>query len=336
MTAGHKKFVIDLSWPMILENLGVKSQDLLRHANLPLDLFSRTLPTLNIEEYFRLWHSLEHLVADADFPVRLVEAVPVEAFSPPLFAALCSSDLNRALKRLSQYKPLIGPMRLNVSVENKEMQVTLNGLSSELPPPPSLLATELLFLVNLARLGTRERIVPRRAHASVPLRYSKRFTEFLGVSVERSSQTGLIFNGEDAIKPFLSANSSMFSIFDLELRKRLDDLRTDDGFRERVRACLLEALAAGDYSMAGIARRLAVSTRTLQRNLKSEGTSFQNELNTLREELARHYLQKTEYSSAEISFLLGYEDPNSFFRAFHTWTGRTPDSMRQSERNICH
>ena len=33
-------------------------------------------------------------------------------------------------------------------------------------------------------------------------------------------------------------------------------------------------------------------------------------------------------SSAEISFLLGYEDPNSFFRAFHAWTGQTPERAR--------
>ena len=30
----------------------------------------------------------------------------------------------------------------------------------------------------------------------------------------------------------------------------------------------------------------------------------------------------------QISFLLGFKDPNSFFRAFHTWSGSTPDSVR--------
>ena len=49
----------------------------------------------------------------------------------------------------------------------------------------------------------------------------------------------------------------------------------------------MEALAAGQCSMADTADRLAVSTRTLQRRLQSEGSSFQRELNELREERKR-------------------------------------------------
>ena len=47
-----------------------------------------------------------------------------------------------------------------------------------------------------------------------------------------------------------------------------------------------------------------------------------------REKLARHYLGSFTMSGAEILFLLGYEDPNSFFRAFHTRTGQTPEQVR--------
>ena len=71
-----------------------------------------------------------------------------------------------------------------------------------------------------------------------------------------------------------------------------------------------------------------MSTRTLQRHLKNEGTSFQAALNETRESLARHYLMNSAMSAGEISFLLGYEDPNSFYRAFRSWTGLTPDKLR--------
>lgn len=57
-------------------------------------------------------------------------------------------------------------------------------------------------------------------------------------------------------------------------------------------------------------------------------TRFQHVLDSTREELARHYLTSSRLSGAEISFLLGFEDPNSFFRAFHAWTGQTPQQVR--------
>ena len=37
---------------------------------------------------------------------------------------------------------------------------------------------------------------------------------------------------------------------------------------------------------------------------------------------------KVAATTGEISFLLGYADPSSFYRAFHEWTGLTPDRVR--------
>ena len=38
----------------------------------------------------------------------------------------------------------------------------------------------------------------------------------------------------------------------------------------------------------------------------------------------------SRFSIGEISFLLGFEEPNSFFRAFGEWTGRTPETVRRA------
>ena len=49
----------------------------------------------------------------------------------------------------------------------------------------------------------------------------------------------------------------------------------------------------------------------------------------LRKELAEHYLAKSSISSGEISFLLGFQDNNSFLRAFNAWTGSSPAAYRR-------
>ena len=326
MTAASGRFVVDLGWQVLLKDLGLSAQDLLRQARLPLDLFSRKAPTLTTEEYFRLWDGLAHLLDAPAFPLRLGQSVSVEAFSPPIFACFCSADLNAALTRLAQYKPLIGPLTLTVERGERATVVALGGLT--VPLPSALIATELVFLVHLARLATRERICPVAVHVTTALPEADQYARFFGTAVELGPFNGLTFSADDARRPFLTANESLWSVFEPALRTRMADLGRESGFRDRVRACLMETLASGQCAMADVARRLAVSTRTLQRRLNEEGTSFQQELNDMRADLARHYLSSSRYSSAEISFLLGYSDPNSFIRAFHTWTGQTPESAR--------
>jgi AraC-like DNA-binding protein len=57
-------------------------------------------------------------------------------------------------------------------------------------------------------------------------------------------------------------------------------------------------------------------------------------LNETRQELAQHYLANSTISPAEISYLLGFQDGNSFIRAFKGWTGMTPGSYREVPRNV--
>ena len=99
---------------------------------------------------------------------------------------------------------------------------------------------------------------------------------------------------------------------------------------ERVEAALLKMLPSGRTQMHQVARELGVGTRTLQRRLSEEQTSWLEVLNRTRERLARHYLRSSDMTPVEVSFLLGFEDPNSLFRAFKRWTGTTPEEWRAS------
>jgi AraC-like DNA-binding protein len=83
------------------------------------------------------------------------------------------------------------------------------------------------------------------------------------------------------------------------------------------------ALASGGCTLAGTARGLGVSTRTMQRRLAAEGTSFAAVVDALRRELACTYLDR-RVPIPEIAALLGYADGTAFHHAFRRWTGSTP------------
>jgi len=77
-------------------------------------------------------------------------------------------------------------------------------------------------------------------------------------------------------------------------------------------------------TLGDLAREMCVSARTLQRRLTDAGSSFQQVVDETRHELARHYLEQSAIELHEAAYLLGYEDANSFFRAFRAWEGTTP------------
>jgi hypothetical protein len=91
------KFAVDPGWRILLKDLGVSEDEVLRRAQLPLDLFSRKNAILSVEEYFRIWKAIEASLNDPAFPLRLGQMISTEAFSPPIFAALCSPNLNVAM-----------------------------------------------------------------------------------------------------------------------------------------------------------------------------------------------------------------------------------------------
>ena len=84
--------------------------------------------------------------------------------------------------------------------------------------------------------------------------------------------------------------------------------------------------------MQEIARELHLSSRTLQRRLQEAGYSFQQVLEEARHQLARHYLTSSLLDLNETAYLLGYEDSNSFVRAFRSWEGVPPAYWRGTQQ----
>jgi AraC-like DNA-binding protein len=329
MMSPHR-YALDAGWRPLLTDLGVRPADVLRRAGLPDDLFARQGATLDSAGYFRLWESVEREVDDPRFPILLTQALRGESFYPPLFAALCSPNLRVAATRISRYKPLIAPIRLEIEEADAGLTLRFVWLDTTLAPPPSLIAAELVFFVHLARMATRAPVQPLYVCTTHPPEPAQAYAELFGVPVSSGEVHAIRFADADADRPFLTMNESMWQVFEPDLRRRLAQLDASASVAERVRAALLEGLPAGLGTMEEVARRLTMSKRTLQRRLSEEQTSFQQLLRDTREALARHYLQRTSLAPAEISFLLGFEEPNSFYRAFGAWTGQTPDSVRQS------
>lgn len=332
MTRG-RSFSMDVGWLALLKDFGLRPDHVLRRAGLPADLLSRGAQEVSTEDYFCFWRGLEGEARDPMFPLRLIETVSAEIFSPPLFAALCSSHLMQAVQRLAKYKQLVAPMSLDMDVaKSGDLTVSPRWLLNPLDVPNSLQVAELAFFLRLARLATREAVGALRVTLAElpPAAHVRRYENFFGVAVQHGAGPSIAFAAADALRPFLTVNDAMWRVFEPDLRRRLSELDSAATTTERVRAVLLELLPSGSASIEKAAERLGLSKRTLQRRLEDEGANFRALVNATRESLARHYLGSTTMSGGEIAFLLGFEDPNSFYRAFQDWTGQSPDSARRA------
>lgn len=322
------KFIIDPTYKIVLNDIGINVEELLIKTELPLDFFSQKDPSLTVEEYFRLWENVTEIVNDPLLSLHIGRSLTPEAFHPVIFAALCSPNLTMAFSRISKYKRLIGPMTVQVIEEKKSTSIIIDCLYRTNPIPKSLVAMEQTFFMNFTNTALRETIKPLSVITTSDLLLQEEFQDFFNIKPVLGEVNKITFSAEDANKPFVTENYQMWQFFEPELRRRLSDLTQEATYSDRVQSCLLELLPSGVSSSEEVAKRLAMSKRTLQRNLNNENTSFQHELNKTREKLSKHYLSNSNLSCEEISFLLGYDDPNSFVRAFRSWTGETPGKVR--------
>jgi len=320
-------YLLDPGWRMMLLEHGVRPEDALRLAGLPEDLLGQASVRLSPDEHDRLVQASDDLVGDPLLALRIVEGLDRAIFSPPLFMGLCSPDLRVAATRLSRFKPVIAPFHLDL-VDDGDLTIVLRPTSHLGRTAPLFMRLELLYFTQMARMGTRVRVEPARVrtpHVPDPL---GPFEAFLGCGIEEGPHLAVTFREADARRPFLTANPALWAMFEPHLKQKLADLAASASVTERTRAVLLESLPAGISDVSSVARRLGISGRTLQRRLRDEGTSFKEVVRNLREELAHHYLHRTRHSASEIAYLIGFDQPSSFFRAFHEWTGSTPEAVR--------
>lgn len=322
------KFVIQRGWKLLLADMGLPASEVLAWAGLPGDLFARPDASLSPADFFKFWNGMEHVAGGDDLPLRISRALSVEAFDPPIFASLCAPNLQVALERLSSFKRLIGPMILDVQVTSDGTSADLSCYGYEGPLPRSLAATEMVFFTQLARLATRKQVVPLRVELVQLPDDCAPLETFFGCALQAADRNRITFSPQDAAHPFLTEDNAMWESFEPALMKRITDLDHTAKASERVHSALLELLPGGRSGIDDVATKLLTSRRTLQRQLLAEGLSFQDVLNRTRRELAEHYLRQEAITPGEVSWLLGFQDGNSFIRAFKGWTGSTPGQFR--------
>jgi len=187
------------------------------------------------------------------------------------------------------------------------------------------------WAVSVGGRGTGHRINPLRVEFKRPTGNRRLYESHFRCPVTFGARHNrLIFRTEDMNLPFLTHNPELLELIAPQLDAELRHQQADDGLKPQVKTILKKLLAGHRPRLEDVARELGTSTRTLQRRLLDEGMSFHSLVEEARRELAKHYLLQSSLELNETAYLLGYEDPNSFIRAFHKWEGASPGEWRSA------
>ena len=316
-----------------LEELGVPASAVLRRAGLPQGFIHQPRVLLKTEELFALWRAIEEVSTNPAIGLQLGTETKTERFHPVSLAALSTENFGTAVEQMARYKQLTCPEEILQTKDSDEWRIQFHWLLADEVEPPVLIECCFAWVLSVARHGTGTRISPLRVELVQPRAHVKTIERHFGCPVlSGAPQNAIVFRAADAERPFVTRNAELLAMLAPQFEEELRQESKDENFLERVRIAIQQKLTGQRPTIEDIADALHVSARTMQRRLQEEGSSFQRVLEEARHQLARDYLNNSVLELNEAAYLLGYNDSNSFVRAFRSWEGIPPARWREEQR----
>jgi AraC-like DNA-binding protein len=323
------RFRVSSILPRKLEELGLSTAVVLRQAGLPLGLFDQEKILVTTDEMFALYRGISEISRDPAIGIKLGTEERVERYDPIAIAALYTRSFRDALQRLARYKQLTCPEEIHVVERRDECVVQFIWLLADQGEPSLLIDACFAWVVAIGRRGTGLPVNPKRIEFQRAEMHRKMHEAHFRCPVKfKAKHNVLVFSKADVDRPFLTHNADLLAMVAPQLEAELTQQLAQKTVGEQVKGILKKLLAGQRPALQDVARELRMSTRTLQRRLTDEDATFQQLMEDARRELAQHYLLHSSLELNQTAYLLGYEDANSFFRAFHNWEGTSPGEWR--------
>lgn len=314
--------------------IGLDAEVLLRAAGLTAAQVEDPDARLPIAAVSALWSAALKESGDPGLGLRVALAVPFGAYRVIDFLAASAPTVGEGLVRVARYFPLINSAlawEITDDGSAKRLALTHPTIPGRLPRPYAEYAVAVTILHCRRASGFDWPLIevcfafdaPPSSDAHVrafgcPARFGGTRSEFV---IERSTWD----------TPSRAPSTELLRTLEDHAARMVESLEAKSVVQAQVARLIIEELEGGDPSLPKIARRMALSPRTLQRRLELEGSSFGDVLDRTRRELSEAYMKQRDLALTEIAYLLGFSEQSAFTRAFQRWYGVAPSQYR-SER----
>lgn len=308
--------------------VGISAEDLADNGKrIPSELHERLLS-----------HLLE-VSGDPLFGLRSAEFVQPGYWSVLGYITMNCATLGEAMSRIVPYEKLVGDMGTSqLLAEGDHIKLVWN-CRHERPDirrhmVEGVLASWMLYARWIADMDKSPRAVWME-HARPAGTTQADYEDVFGCPVlfEQSCNALLVPMDYLAI-PLRQADANLLRTLEehaLTLMAGLDD---NEPLPQRVKNALRLLLKDGLPRKEKVAEKFHMTVRTLQRHLQNAGTSYQEILDQLRQELAEHYLLRSDLAIEDIASYLGFTEARSLHRSFKARTGMTPGEYRERGKQM--
>jgi AraC-like DNA-binding protein len=312
---------------------GLSREHLIAAARLDEGMRGDPDARVSIMAYVILWRELIAGLPGVVVPVELVRAVDPAALGILGQVVLRADDIDQASALVERFMRLPDTAFRASRIERGD----LVGLSyGHLPhveamrfPLEVMLGVGFRALQHATGGAVAVREITFKHEAGYPV---AAYEELFGVPVRFGADETAIWLPREALATPLASRDPMLRRFlETHAQRLLEALPPRvHPIVVQIREAVLAELATTGAELARVARRVAMSKRTLQRRLEEAGTNYQDLVDEVRAALAQQLLGDRERSIIDVAFELGYADLKGFYRAFRRWTEMTPAEWRRS------
>ena len=289
------------------------------------------------ETHERLLAHLLRVSADPLFGLHCARYVQPGSWSVLGYIAMNCATLGEAMGRIVPYEKLVGDMgvsRIEADGDQVKLIWSCRHQTAEIRRHlvENVLASWLLYARWIADMQRSPREVWFE-HALPPGADIAEYEAVFGCPIRfEQSCSALLVPVEYLTVPLRQADANLLRTLEEHALALMAGLDGDEPLPQRVKNALRLLLKDGLPRKERVAEKFHMTVRTLQRHLQQAGTSYQQILDELRQELAEHYLLRSELTIQDIACYLGFTESRSFHRSFKSWTGQTPGEYREAKR----
>lgn len=311
---------------------GLDVDELFEQSALSTDLLSDPTREISLHSFLDTMDSAVNVTGNDNFGLCLGSQFQPEYLGLLGYLALTSDTLGDALTNMSRYFQLFQKQSsLKFRPYRGKLRMEYQLLDASIVSRRHDAELTMGAVMNIMKRALGDQWSPEEVHFNhtAPEGWREHRRVFSADTLFNQDTNGMVFRDLDLTRAMPGADPQLQMILLQSFKLLNEQSTTTSKLSDRVRNVIVELFCSGCPQLEDVAERMAVPSWTLSRKLREEGVTFSMLIESVRKDLAAHYLAKTNISISKVADQLGYNETSSFSHAFTRWFGLSPKRWRE-------